>query len=237
MGNPTTGRRTPARIRIWTASVLVFATATLATATVAVADTQRGISDVSLRAAPQARATSDLYFALSDLDAQVARRMLDTGDEDLVGPLLDAELTFNRRLSDVNRDLQQAIAGAGDAVARSAFDGLLDGVSTYHAMASHGLALDESSVETQKGQAAPEALAYYSQATDLMRGREPLFHSRELRRGSAALQLRELDPVPEQGRRVEVIEDEDEHAREQDQELHRDFQERVEEERQAALGQ
>ena len=168
VGNPTTGRRTPARIRIWTAAVLVLAAATLASATVAVADTQRGISDVSLRAAPQARATSDLYFALSDLDAQVARRMLDTGDDDLVGPLLDAELTFNRRLSDVNRDLQQAIAGAGDAVSRSAFDELLDGVSTYHTMASHGLALDESSAETQKGQAAPEALAYYSQATDLM---------------------------------------------------------------------
>jgi hypothetical protein len=168
VGNPTTGRRTPARIRIWTAAVLVLAAATLASATVAVSDTQRGISDVNLRAAPQARATSDLYFALSDLDAQVARRMLDTGDDDLVGPLLDAELTFNQRLTDVDRDLQQAIAGAGDAASRSAFDGLLDGVSTYHTMASHGLALDESSAETQKGQAAPEALAFYSQATDLM---------------------------------------------------------------------
>jgi hypothetical protein len=151
-----------------TAAVLVLAAATLATATVAVHDTQRGISDVALRAAPQARATSDLYFALSDLDAQVARRMLDTGDDDLVGPLLDAELTFNQRLADVDRDLQQAIAGASDPVSRSAFDTLLDGVSTYHTMASHGLALDETSADTQKGQAAPSALAFYSQATDLM---------------------------------------------------------------------
>lgn len=168
VGNPTTGRRTPARIRTLTAAVLVLAAATLATATIAVYDTQRGISDVAVRAAPQARATSDLYFALSDLDAQVARRMLDTGDDDLVGPLLDAELTFNQRLADVDRDLQQAIAGASDPASKGAFDTLLDGVSTYHTMASHGLALDETSADTQKGRAAPSALAFYSQATDLM---------------------------------------------------------------------
>jgi hypothetical protein len=36
---------------------------------------------------------------------------------------------------------------------------------------------------------------------------------------------------------VEVIEDEHEHARQQDQELHGDLEERVEEQGEAALGQ
>ncbi len=58
-------------------------------------------------------------------------------------------------------------------------------------------------------------------------------------RGRVGLRLEpgELSPVPQQRRRVEVEEDEHEDPGEQDEELHRDLEEGVEEERQPALGE
>ena len=172
MGNPTTaqrfGRTTPTRLRIWTAGVLVLAALSAAAMTVAVADTQRGIRRVEREAAPQAQVASDLYFAFSDLDAQTARIILTTGDDDLASAQLDAQLTFNQRLTDVDGDLRRAVAGTTGATDQRMLQKMLDDVASYHETAAAAQWLDTTSPDTRVGQAAPSALAFYSRATDLM---------------------------------------------------------------------
>ena len=119
-------------------------------------------------AAPQAQVASDLYFALSDLDAQTARIILTTGDDDLASAQLDAQLTFNQRLTDVDGDLRRAIGGTTDATDQRVLQKMLDDVASYHETAAAAQWLDTTSPDTRVGQAAPSTLAFYSRATDLM---------------------------------------------------------------------
>jgi hypothetical protein len=178
VGNPTTtqlsngngdrGRSTPTKLRAWTAGILTLAAIALAAMTTAVADTQRGIRQVGREAAPQAQVTSDLYFALSDLDAQIARTILTTGDDDLASAQLDAQLIFAQRLTDVDADLRRAVGGSTDPADQLLFQKMLDDVARYHALAAAAQWLDTTSADTRVGKAAPSALAFYSQATDLM---------------------------------------------------------------------
>jgi hypothetical protein len=181
VGNPTTAQRssrtTPTKLRIWTVAVLALAATALVTMTTAVADTQRGIHRVGREAAPQAQVTSDLYFALSDLDAQTARTILTNGKDDLVSAQLDAQLTFNQRLADVDSDLRRAVGGAGaaDQDVQGALQKMLDDVARYHELAASAQWLDTAaqwldpaSQDAQTGKTATAARSFYSQATDLL---------------------------------------------------------------------
>jgi hypothetical protein len=161
-------RTTPARLRIWTAATVVLAAALLTALTVTVADTQNGIHRVGSETAPQAQATSDLYFALSDLDTQNARSLLAIGDDSLNGDLLDSVQTEHERVTDIDADLRAGIAGTTDAATEQTFRTLLDDVALYDSMSGQAVALDEQSPDTKPGQPAEVALSYYSQATDLM---------------------------------------------------------------------
>jgi hypothetical protein len=151
--------------------LVVLAAALLVALTFTVADTQQGVHRVGRETAPQAQATSDLYFALSDLDTQNARSLLAIGDDNLNGDLLDSVQTAHQRVTDIDDDLRSGIGGTSAPALQAVFQGLLDDVARYESMSGQAIALDEQSPDTQQGKPAQAALSFYSQATDLMHQR------------------------------------------------------------------
>src|SRR4051794_26442517 len=75
---------TPAPLRLWVA-VTVLAAALLAGLSLLRARVQDQIRIIGDEAAPQAAPAADLSFALSDMDAQVARLVLTAGNDKLAG--------------------------------------------------------------------------------------------------------------------------------------------------------
>ena len=155
-------------MQLWTASIVVLAAAALATGTLAVADTQQGVTRVGQETAPLAQSASDLYFALSDLDSQTARQILTIGDSDLGTEQGDAQAIANSRVAEIDTDLRQAIGGTADPAAQGQFQTMLDKVTLYHDLSSTALSLDQLSTNATKAHPDPVALAYYSRATDVM---------------------------------------------------------------------
>ncbi|WP_344655528.1 hypothetical protein [Catenulispora subtropica] len=153
---------------MWTAAILALAGATLGTGTLAIADTQHGVDRVGHETAPQAQAASDLYFALSDLDSQTARRILAIGDDDLATPEGDAQATVARRVGEIDADLRRAIGGTTDPAVQTQFQTMLDKVALYHDLSATAISQDQLSQTTAKGRPNSIALSYYSRATDVM---------------------------------------------------------------------
>src|SRR5690349_12260008 len=60
---------TPVRLRIWTASIVAGALALLAAAGLGLTQLRGEVRAISTESAPLAATASDLYFALSDLEA------------------------------------------------------------------------------------------------------------------------------------------------------------------------
>jgi hypothetical protein len=113
---------------LWTALVVSVAVALFAATSALMAQTQRQVRIIGDDAAPQAATASDLYFALSDLDAQVARLVLAGDDDSLAATQIDALATYRDRGTQIDADLQRSLTGAADAaVARE----LLDDLAVY----------------------------------------------------------------------------------------------------------
>ncbi|MBW8803431.1 MAG: hypothetical protein JF587_06170 [Catenulisporales bacterium] len=138
------------------------------TGTVAVADVQHGVNRIGRETAPQAQAASDLYFALSDLDSQTARRILAIGDDDLATAEGDAQATVSRRVAEIDADVRQAIGGTSDPAVQARFQTMLDKVALYHDLSATAISQDELSRNASKGRPDSVALSYYSRATDVM---------------------------------------------------------------------
>jgi len=110
---------TPGRLRSWAWSAALTAVvllASLSLLTVLLREQVRVIGDV---AAPRAAIAADLYFALSDLDAQVARMVLSAGDETLAGSRIDALGTYDERSRQIDEALQRLVATADDEAGRA----------------------------------------------------------------------------------------------------------------------
>ncbi|MFI6071341.1 hypothetical protein ACIA5C_07090 [Actinoplanes sp. NPDC051343] len=69
LADRTVRPETPARLRLWTTLVVIVAVALFVATSVLMAQTRRQVRVIGDDAAPQAATASDLYFALSDLDA------------------------------------------------------------------------------------------------------------------------------------------------------------------------
>ncbi|GII60669.1 hypothetical protein Skr01_07540 [Sphaerisporangium krabiense] len=162
-------RTVPGWIRLL--SGLSVATVLLAfgAVTLAVGHARDGLRVIGHTAGPQVVATADLYFALSDMDAQVAAVLLmgkETGLQAGRQAMLDR---YDERRSQADRAvLQAADLASEDATEQNTVRALLDGLGRYERLAARALLLDE-----QSGHAAgppPQAvLDVYRQATDLMR--------------------------------------------------------------------
>lgn len=163
------GWTTPARIRVLTGAVLVLVLALVLVAGAAASGTRAGLHRIGQQAGPQVVATSDLYFALNDMDAQVANVLLVGSDQHLGVGRAQALRIYDQRRLQADRDLQQAAAAAGDdRIAAPAVRAVLDGVTRYEALAAQAVLADGRKPHPP-AEPPHEALLLYRQATDLMK--------------------------------------------------------------------
>nr|WP_095876251.1 hypothetical protein [Streptomyces sp. TLI_235] len=73
-----------------------------------------GIDTIGHRAAPQAVRTADLYFALSDMDAQAANLLLIGADPDYLAVHTQTLDTYEQRRAEAGEDLQRVAEAAAD---------------------------------------------------------------------------------------------------------------------------
>ena len=118
--------------------------------------------------APEAEATTGLYFALNDMDAQAANVLLVGGDTALTASRSQDLATYDSDRAAADQDLEQAtVAEAGDAAVEQRLSLVLDRLGQYEALAADAL-LASQQAHSGAGRAPAAAIAYYQQATDLM---------------------------------------------------------------------
>src|SRR5262249_7936880 len=156
---------TPQRLRVQAGAVigLVLVLATLLSVE---ASRQRdGLRVIGEVAEPTVTAASDLYFALNDMDAQLANVLL-VGDEPGLGFTRQQALDiYEQRRRQADQDVQRVAAtGQDPATVRD----LLDALGRYEALAARTILLDEQAHHLA-GQPPAGALDGYRQAVDLLK--------------------------------------------------------------------
>ncbi|GGN42746.1 hypothetical protein GCM10010109_74180 [Actinoplanes campanulatus] len=171
---------TPARLRLWTASAVCAAVALLLSVSLVMSQVRDQIGVIGREAAPQAATAADLYFALSDLDAQVTRILLAGDSDELAGSRIDALGAYRDRGYQVDQDLQRSLTtGTGEAERAIVLD-LMDGLAVYRQRVGQAVTAQATAPAAGAGRLAPDALGYYTQATNLLHQRL-LPAARELR--------------------------------------------------------
>ncbi|MFD8781100.1 hypothetical protein [Kitasatospora sp. NPDC059599] len=160
---------TPRLVRGLTALSLATLLGLGATATVVLAGARDGTDAIGHRAAPQATRAADLYFALSDMDAQAADLLLVGADPDYTTLRKQTLDTYEQRRAQADDDLQQAArAAADDPAGQRAVRLVLDRLGSYEALVARAQLLEDQA-GAPAGQPSPAALEAYRQATDLLR--------------------------------------------------------------------
>ncbi|WP_433139613.1 hypothetical protein ACQPZ8_39520 [Actinomadura nitritigenes] len=159
-------RTVAGRVRALTAAVAVVLVALLVAAWAAIADARDGVKVIGKDAGPQVVATGDMYFQLSDMDAQLANALL-------AGPAAGGGR--DQALARYDQDRQRAGVAllkaaklADETTEDDTARDLLDGIGRYERLASQALLLDQQSGRTS-GQPPKEVLDLYRQATDMMK--------------------------------------------------------------------
>lgn len=159
------------RKRIWTlTTVALLALAAMFTAAgLALTQARDGLHVIGHGAGPQVMATADLYYALSDMEAQVVNVLL-MGDEHHLGDGREAALErYDQRRREANTALVQAAQlAAGDATELRNVEDLLDGLGRYEQLAGEAVLLSEQH-EHEPGPPPDDVLEVHREATDLMR--------------------------------------------------------------------
>jgi hypothetical protein len=176
-GLPSPGRRerwsTPGRV-MTAAAAVVLLTCLLAALTAAVSGRLAGdFHAIGQRDAPEVGASAGLYFALNDMDAQVANVLLVSGDASLAADRSQDMAIYAGDRATADQDLQQAtVTEAADPVALGELRTVLDRIGQYEALAADALLADRRDAGTPApdtaGRAPAAALAYWRQASDLM---------------------------------------------------------------------
>ncbi|MEU9889950.1 hypothetical protein [Sphaerisporangium sp. NPDC051011] len=162
-------RTVPGWIRLLTGLVVATVLLVFGAVALAVGHARDGLQVIGHTAGPQVVATADLYFALSDMDAQVAGLLLtgrDPGFQAGRQGMLDRY--EQRRAQADGAVLQAADLAGGDATGQTTVRALLDGLGRYERLAARALLLDEQSGHSA-GPPPAEVLREYREATDLMR--------------------------------------------------------------------
>ncbi|WP_329564891.1 hypothetical protein [Kitasatospora sp. NBC_01266] len=160
---------TPRRVRALTAAALAAVLLFAGVAFTVLSGARDSVDAIGHHSAPQAERASDLYFALSDLDAQAANLLLVGADEADFAKRKAIQDTYDQRRSQADADLEQATeALSGDPAGRQAVQAELDGLGQYEALVARS-DLQESNAESLPGKPSPDALSSYQQATDLLR--------------------------------------------------------------------
>jgi hypothetical protein len=148
-------RDTPGLLRLFTALTAVVAVVLLTALTVVMISVRDQVRLIGRDAAPQAATAADLYFALSDLDAQVTRILLAGDGDESASSRIDALGVYRDRGYQADRDLQNSTADSAVTLR------LMDGLAVYRQRVGQALAAPS----------AADRLGYWTQATNLLHQR------------------------------------------------------------------
>ena len=158
---------TPERIRALAAVAVLAIGGFYIVANIAVGNARDGLRVIGHDAGPQVLATGDLYYALGDMDSQVASILL-TGREPGPGAGQQELRSYSQDRATADRAaLQAAELSAGDPADQEAVRSILDGLGQYERLVSRAMVLDEQAHHLA-GPPPANVIAVYRQATDLM---------------------------------------------------------------------
>ncbi|MFI6515229.1 hypothetical protein ACIBF1_06650 [Spirillospora sp. NPDC050679] len=162
-------RTVPGRLRAYAAAALAAVAVLTVVLTVAVDNARDGVQTIGHDAGPQVVATGTLYFALSDMDAQVADILL-IGRERSLGIGYDGSLNrYEQRRAAAGQAAVQAAQLAGnDPKRRKNVQDVLDGLGRYERLVGEAMVLDRQA-DHQAGKLPDNVVKTYRQATDLMK--------------------------------------------------------------------
>ncbi|MFD1045151.1 hypothetical protein ACFQ1S_05870 [Kibdelosporangium lantanae] len=125
-----------------------------------------GVRVIGREAAPQVAATTGLYFALSDMDAQLANVQLAGNDPAMATNRKEALDLYQQRRIEANGALQRIATGdPGDPKIAD----ILDRIGRYESLAGQTTALNDRDRDNgPAGRPSKPALEHHSEATDLM---------------------------------------------------------------------
>ncbi len=156
------------RLRLWSGLVIGAAVALLAATSLLMSRVQDQVRIIGGQAAPQAATAADLYFALSDLDAQVARMVLVGDAAELSGSQLDALGTYQKRSRQADADLQRSLTTATGPADRALVLDLMHHLAVYRRWVWQTLTAQSQAPPQPPGRLPPDALGYYTQATNVL---------------------------------------------------------------------
>jgi hypothetical protein len=187
-------RTTPGRLRAGFAATALLACLLAAAGSTAAASVGGDFQSIGQVDAPEINASTGLYFALNDMDAQVANVLLvsdgggssgngtnDSGSGTALASARSQDLAAvasDRATADA--DLQQAaVTDAGNAAAQRELRSALDGLGQYEALAADAMLADQptsgvpatpqaAQASATASRASTAAVDYERQATDLM---------------------------------------------------------------------
>ncbi|HEY0807096.1 MAG TPA: hypothetical protein VGD84_18650, partial [Pseudonocardiaceae bacterium] len=169
LSRPVAERRTwttPQRLAALGALAVLLAVGLGVLVSTTASGVRAGFDVIGQQAAPQVQVSADLYFALSDLDAQAANVLL-------AGPVLGTQRTaalhlYEQRRSQADHDLEQAAADAGtDPAGQRALNSAIDQLGRYESLTAQSFLVNQQGNDPV-GRPSPAALALYRQATDTM---------------------------------------------------------------------
>jgi hypothetical protein len=161
-------RTTPGRLRAGVALVVLLACGLgLVTGTVfAVLDA--GFTAIGGHDAPLVEQSNALYYAVSDMDAQVGNVLLTGSDPALAADRQQDLALYASDEQHAELDLQQvAVTAAADPAAQRAVSSVLDALGRYQALAAEAIVVNQRGHDPA-GRASAATLSYFQQATDLM---------------------------------------------------------------------
>lgn len=170
---------TPARVWLLTSVCVVAVAGLFGSASLTLNQAREGLHVLGHEAGRQAMATTDLYFALADMDARMADVLLMGSEHDLGSGRQDALQRYEDSREQANEALLQAALlieddaedevedGTEDEVEERNIRAVLDGMGSYERLAAEAqLANDEA--QAPPGRVDEAALETYRRATRLM---------------------------------------------------------------------
>src|SRR5580693_9920788 len=161
-------RTTPGRLRAGVALVVLLACGFALATGLVFAALGSGFTAIGGHDAPLVEQSNALYYAVSDMDAQVGNVLLTGSDPALAADQRQDLALYASDQQHADQDLQQvAVTAAADPAAQRAVSSVLDALGRYEALAADAILVNQRGNDPA-GRPSAATLSYFQQATDLM---------------------------------------------------------------------
>ncbi len=161
-------RSTPARLRTGVTLVVLLACGLGLLIGMVSAALDSGFAAIGNHDAPLVEQSSALYYAVSDMDAQLGNVLLTGSDPALAADQQQDLALYASDQQHAEQDLlQAAVTASADPAAQRAVSSVLYALGRYEALAADAIVVDQRGHDPA-GRPSTATLTYFQQATDLM---------------------------------------------------------------------